>query len=201
MSTAKLRERAKRRGLGIEDRECSQCKGKGKLLHVDGLDLRRLREKAGMSKYRLAQLSGKGVSFISMVEETDPDKEQRRCPDDLLACYLDLSVRGGVDKQYKKRDSEAEQKVHAEGGNRLALWQAARRSALAEVKKGQIWERANPRAKGDPDSREVIRAEVAHVEDGTVVLRRWDNPQAAPWSVSHRTLVKQYKNVTEEVRG
>lgn len=90
-----LLERARELGIDVEIKGCPTCAGEGSLSHPDPLDLKRWREKHGVSVIAFASsvrrpgAKKKGVSmgFISMVENST-HKQSRRCPPWLLAEYL-----------------------------------------------------------------------------------------------------------------
>lgn len=90
-----LLERARHLGIHVQVRDCAVCAGAGSLSHPDPLDLKRWREKHGVSviafaarvKRPGAKTKGVSIGFISMVENCD-HKQSRRCPPWLLAEYL-----------------------------------------------------------------------------------------------------------------
>lgn len=90
-----LLERARLAGIDVQVEDCTVCSGEGSLSHPDPIDLKRWREKHGVSviafarsvKRPGARKKGVSIGFISMVENFS-HKQHRRCPDWLLAEYL-----------------------------------------------------------------------------------------------------------------
>lgn len=190
-----LKSEAKKAGIGIEEDPCSRCGGKGLVIRADPLDLRRVREKAGISKHRLSQLAGKSVSFIVAVETSDPEtgRGASRCPEDLLELYIKM---GQGKLAGESSVSEKAAKAHVAAGGRLAEWQRRRSAANPSVKKGQVWER------GGNDKGEIVRVEILHREGRSALVRRWDKGEnGAPYLLALRTLGRDYRDVTQEARG
>lgn len=192
-----LKREALKAGIGIEEDPCSRCGGKGSVIRADPLDLRRVREKAGISKHRLSQLASKSVSFIVAVETSDPETGRgvSRCPEDLLELYIKM---GQGKLAGESSVSEKAAKAHAAAGGRLAEWQRRRSAANPSVKKGQVWERESGGRGPDP---EIVRVEILHREGRSALVRRWDKGEnGAPYLLALRTLGKDYRDVTQEAR-
>ena len=190
-----LKHEDSKAGIGIEEDPCSRCGGKGSVIRADPLDLRRVREKAGISKHRLSQLAGKSVSFIVAVETSDPEtgKGVSRCPEDLLELYIKM---GQGKLAGESSVSEKAAKAYVAAGGRLAEWQRRRSAANPAVKKGQVWE------KGGNGKGEIVRVEILHREGRSALVRRWDKGEnGAPYLLALRTLGKDYRDVTQEARG
>lgn len=177
-----LKQKAERAGVGIEEKPCAMCKGKGSFLRADGLDLARIRQKAGVSKYLFARVNKVSPGFVSMVEDGD-----RACPEALLAGYLKLQS-----KPPRKRHGVGEGVVR-DATERLREANTGRRSKRERAEKGQVWRKRSGLG--------IVQVEVVAVEGETVVVRRWDRPEGAAWAISAKNFSRHYKNVTEEVRG
>lgn len=190
---ASLKKRAKKAGIGIEERPCKACAGAGVVESVDGLDLLRVRQKAGVSGYRVAQMAGKRPSHVKMVEETDPEKQRRRCSDELLEVYLDIAE-NGVPEEHRVKPGRRSI-GYAQGARNLRTRNYLR-PPLPKVKKGQVWEK-----KGSGEDGEPFRVEVLHVEGKTALIRRFDDPEAIGRTMRPETLAQKWINVTEEVKG
>lgn len=192
---AKLKRRAKKAGIGISDKACRLCEGKGSVEVVDGLDLLRVRRIAGVSGYRVAQMAGKRPSYVKMVEEVDPDKAQRKCSEDLLAVYVELAEKG-VPEGLKKRTNGNREAGYEQGAENLRSRNLLR-PPMPKVKKGQVWEREGIVAEGEIRP----RVEVLYVEGSTALVRRFDEPDSAGRAMRSETLVHKWHDVTQEVKG
>ena len=191
---ADLKKRAKKAGIGITKRPCRLCNGKGSVEVVDGLDLQRVRGKAGVSGYRVAQMAGKRPSHVKMVEEVDPDKAQRRCSDELLEVYVGIAE-NGVPEELKKRTGDAYERAYRQGGERLRNKNLLR-PPMPRVKKGQVWEKKGSAETEEPPQ----RVEVLFVEGSTALVRRFDEPESAGRAMRTETLAQKWQDVTQEVR-
>jgi hypothetical protein len=192
---ADLKRRAKKAGIGVRTKPCRSCDGKGKFDVVDGLDLQRVRNKAGVSGYRVAQMAGKQPSYVKMVEEVDPDKEQRKCSDELLAVYVEIAEKG-VPEELKKKSGGKREAGYAAGAKNLRRTNLLR-PPMPKVKKGQVWEKKGPVKEGLPP----FRVEVLHVEGSTALIRRFDEPDGIGRTLRTETLMHKWQDVTQEVRG
>lgn len=189
-----LKKRAKKAGIGVRTKPCRLCEGNGKVDIVDGADLQRVRGKAGVSGYRVAQMAGKRPSYVKMVEEVDPDKAQRRCSDDMLEVYLQLAEKG-VPEEMKKRSGGAREIGYEQGASNLRNKNLLR-PPLPKVKKGQVWEKKGSAEEEEPPK----RVEVLFVEGSTALVRRFDEPESAGLAMRTETLAQKWVNVTQEVR-
>lgn len=196
-----LKKRARKAGIGVKTKPCRLCEGKGKIDVVDGLDLQRIRRKAEVSGYRVAQMTGKRPSYVKMIEEVDPDKAQRKCSEEMLLVYIDLAE-NGAPEDMKKR-TEPQERAYKEGGERLRK-QNLLRPPMPKVKKGQVWEKKGKpfmRNDGSIETPPPFRVEVLHVEGKTALIRRFDDPEAIGRTMRPETLAHKWVNVTQEVRG
>lgn len=190
-----LKKRAKKAGITLHEKPCAACAGTGTVVSVDGLDLARVRSKAEVSRYRVAQMGEVQPSYITMIEEADPEKAQRRCPEKLLEIYLKLSEEG-VPDELKMSTKGKRLAGYAAGAKKLRETNLLRPPA-PKVKKGQIWQEA-----GLVASNEIRRrVEVLYVEDSTALVRRFDEPEAAGVAMRTETLIQKWTDVTAEVRG
>jgi hypothetical protein len=73
------------------DEPCTCCEGSGKILRVDGLDLRRLREKHGVSLPSFCarvKRPGKKVEGVTVAFVSEVERGNKNCPEWLYGEYL-----------------------------------------------------------------------------------------------------------------
>lgn len=194
MTSSKLRQKAKRLGVECRDVDCRACKGRGKFLRPEPLDLRRLREGHGASIYAFAKFARTHPSMVKRVEEVEPEKGQP-CSERLFAAYLEIPKQDW--KPGKKTDPSGlrgltftEQRVI------LAERKATRerRKAMKQpedlVRRGDTWEKGDTRY-------EVLQVIRDAETDGnpTVLLKATDKDGARPFTARASAVVEKYRKV------
>ncbi len=196
MTISKLREKAHKAGVECRDVDCKSCKGRGKFLRPEPLDLQRLRERHGASIYAFAKFAKVHSSMVKRIEEADPDKGQP-CSERLLLAYLEIPKQTWKSKPGKKTDpSGLSGLTFTEQRALLAQRREARERRKAmkrpeeHVKRGEIWE------KGDTRYRVLQVGLGAEVTDNpTVLLQALDRDGARPFTARASAVVAKYRKV------
>jgi transcriptional regulator with XRE-family HTH domain len=196
MTRNKLRQKAKRLGVECHEVACKACKGAGKFLRPEPLDLQRLREKHGVSIYAFAKAAKTHPSMIKRVEQADPEKGQP-CPERILLAYLEIPEQEWAPRGGKKADpSGLSGLTFIEQRAILAQRKAdrERRKAAREpeehVKRGDTWEKGDTRY-------EVLQVLRDPETDGnpTVLLKALDRDGARPFTARASAVVEKYRKV------
>lgn len=195
MTTEELLKKAQAAGVDCEVQDCKACKGKGKFVRPDPLDLQRLREGHGASQYAFAKFAGVHPGMVKMVESTDP-KKSRPCSERLLLAYLKIPAETWTPG--KKQDpsglrgrtlSEQRQILKARREARVRRLEA--KEAAIHVRKGQIWEKGGTRY-------EVLQVlDLPGAKEPSALLRRLDLEAAQPFTARVSIVVAKYQKIEE----
>lgn len=195
METEELREKARKAGIDCEVVDCKACKGKGKFVRPDPIDLQRLREAHGASQYAFAKFAGVHPGMVKMVETTDPQKA-RPCSERLLLAYLAIPSQEWTPG--KKQDPSGlrglgiieQRQIIKERRERNRKRREAKEAARY-VRKGQLWEKGGTRY-------EVLQVhDLPGMKEPSAVLRRLDLESAQPRAVRVSVIAAKYRRVEE----
>lgn len=196
MTISKLRQKAERLGVECRDVDCKACKGRGKFLRPEPLDLQRLREKHGVSLYAFAKFAGVHVSMVKRIEDPDPAKGQP-CSERVFALYLEIPKQTWKTRPGKRADpSGLSGLTFTEQRSLLAQRREAReRRRMAKepeehIKRGETWEKGDTRY-------EVLQVLREPATDGnpTVLLKALDRDGARPFTARASAVVAKYRKV------